>query len=156
MQGKRQNVLMYGGVKSDRPGHLRYVKYMQNAATSQKGAQQSFLPPTSAAANFHTFRAYYQIQEWKSLKSPMTLDPLDWGCEGVKGLLLPVLTDMPAAPEDLLKVVRCNCKTGCASTLCTCRKHGLVCTAACGRCRGKTCVNTAPLTVPDQEYKDDD
>ena len=82
-----------------------------------------------------------------------SLGPRQWGWEVNNRMLLPMLTDLPAAPEELLTVIRCNCQTGCSTTRCTCEKHGLVCTAACGHCRGETCVNVAPVN---QDYEQDD
>ena len=45
---------------------------------------------------------------------------------------------MPA-PDDLLKVVRCKCKSTscnqCGTNLCSCRKNGLSCVSACEECR---------------------
>ncbi|KAL8582347.1 hypothetical protein ACOMHN_037104 [Nucella lapillus] len=97
-------------------------------------------------------RVYFQVQAWKNLNDA-SLDPCQWGWEVANRMLLPMLTDLPAAPEELLTVIRCNCQTDCSTTRCTCRKHGLVCTAACGHCRGETCVNVAPVN---QDYEQDD
>ena len=44
-----------------------------------------------------------------------------------EGEVLPRMTDLPAAPESLLQMIRCNCSSDCASARCTCRKHGLEC-----------------------------
>ena len=54
---------------------------------------------------------------------------------------MPIKTDMPPAPKDLLNIFRCNCKTGCSTKRCTCRRHALECTPACGECRGLSCSN---------------
>ena len=32
----------------------------------------------------------------------------------IDGQVLPILTDLPPAPESLLHIVRCNCKSGCS------------------------------------------
>ena len=47
---------------------------------------------------------------------------------------------MDVAPKALLKVVRCNCKMGCDTLRCSCRKAGLDCSTGCGECRG-ICAN---------------
>ncbi len=47
---------------------------------------------------------------------------------------MPVQTNMPPAPDDLLKIIRCCCKTNCDSKQCTCRRHGLDCSLGCGEC----------------------
>ena len=61
---------------------------------------------------------------------------------------------MEAAPEWLLKVVRCNCKTTsqkqCSTKICSCRRNGLHCVPACGQCHGEGCGN-APEPPPDSD-----
>ena len=62
-------------------------------------------------------------------------------------LLLPTMTDKEPAPENLLVVIRCKCKLSsrnvCGTNLCSCRKSGLKCVAACEGCRGDECNNAA-------------
>jgi len=74
---------------------------------------------------------------------------------------MPVATDPPAAPVNLLKVIRCKCKmdTGqaCSSQTCSCRKHGLPCLSACKNCNGHSCENIASQDVDEfSEYTQDD
>ena len=62
----------------------------------------------------------------------------------MEGQVLPwMLTGLPAAPESLLQMIRCNCSSDCASARCTCLKHGLQCSPACGQCRGAACTNSS-------------
>ena len=61
------------------------------------------LPPTSAAANFHSLRVYFQILEWKG--SGDEISPLEWGWKKSDGKLMPVLTDLPPAPDELMKMI---------------------------------------------------
>ncbi|GFY03960.1 hypothetical protein TNCV_1197391 [Trichonephila clavipes] len=63
------------------------------------------------------------------------------------------MTQRPA-PESLLKIIFCACKTGCG-TSCGCRKIGLNCTAACLECNGDSCTNPSP-TIYINEIDDDD
>ena len=63
-----------------------------------------------------------------------------------RGRHKPQTTDLPPAPDDLLKVVRCQCKTDCYTRRCTCKNHGLECSAACSDCKGISCNNS--LTIP--------
>ena len=139
-------VNLYGGREGDDLDRLRYVKYRQKL--NNMTFQPSRLPPTSSAAKFHLLRAYYQIQEWKSLGS-VNLDPQQWGWELSTNKLLPIMSDKPIAPPELLKTVHCQCKTDCKTARCTCRKHGLVCTIACGECRGESCTNANALESDD-------
>ena len=68
-------------------------------------------------------------------------------------LLMPVKTDMPPAPKDLLRIFRCNCKTGCESRRCTC---GLQCTPACGKCKGLSSSNSPkPFSKSDLDNLED-
>ena len=59
-----------------------------------------------------------------------------------KGILLPIMTDMSVAPEHLLKLTSCGCKTGCQkSSMCGCRRFGIECTSLCSGCNGLNCEN---------------
>uniref|UniRef100_UPI00358E1706 uncharacterized protein n=1 Tax=Myxine glutinosa TaxID=7769 RepID=UPI00358E1706 len=51
------------------------------------------------------------------------------------------------------KMIHCNCSGGCKTQRCTCRKHGLECTSACGHCQDGNCDNMTnePVTEEDDE-----
>ncbi|KAL8569811.1 hypothetical protein ACOMHN_006537 [Nucella lapillus] len=154
-----QKVLVDGGKQGDMLNTLRYVKYMQKLSTSSSAFQPSKLPPTAAAAKFHCFRTYFQVQQWMKLQEDtFQLNAEDWGWEVTGGMLLPILTDIAAASENLLNDIRCNCKTDCQSACCSCRKHGLVCTSACGECRGESCANALSnfIYLGDDDETDDE
>ena len=97
----------------------------------------------SLRAAYHSQRVYFQIQQWKGV----LLKPEDWGWKLSSGKLLPIRTELPPADESLLEFVRCNCKKGCSTQKCTCRKNGLDSSPACGECKGYSCVNSAPPDV---------
>ena len=63
------------------------------------------------------------------------------------------MTDKGVAPENLLVIIRCKCKLSsrnvCGMNLCSCRKSGLKCVAACERCRGDDCNNAEEPFVSD-------
>ena len=65
----------------------------------------------------------------------------DWGWRLPGDQIIPVMTDLPAAPESLLRMVRCNCSSDCVSKRCTWHKYGLECSPACGQCRSTVCAN---------------
>ena len=65
--------------------------------------------------------------------------------------LFPCQTDRAPAPKQILEVIWCKCKTGCSSKRCTWRKHGLLCSAACGECRGVGCENGQQPEPDDNE-----
>ena len=146
--GEKAFVVLYGGKVEDSLDSLRYIKYMQKVSTCSTSFQPCKLPPTSAAAKFHSVKTYFQVQEWMNLKQEeFHLNPMDWGWDVVQSVMLPIFTDIAAAPEDLLNVIRCNCKTDCQTARSSCRKHGLVCTVGCGECRGESCVNAVSKIV---------
>ena len=107
------------------------------------------LQPTDEAAKYHGFRAHLQVVEWKMLDQRFNLSPTEWGWKEMitsqnKKYLTPVRTSKAVAPENLLKVIRCSCKAKkkqCGTNVCTCRKHGIKCIAACGRYHGESCNN---------------
>jgi hypothetical protein len=73
------------------------------------------------------------------------IDATKWGWRLSDNRLEPIMSDQLVAPEDILKVIRCKCKGGCGSTICSCRKNGLMCVSACGTCHGEKCSNTETL-----------
>ena len=68
----------------------------------------------------------------------------------------PVICDLPCAPEDILNLVKCNCKTGRCAPPCKCasQKPPLPCTEMCG-CGGdeQQCDNVERTM---EEMSDDD
>ena len=64
------------------------------------------------------------------------------------------MTDLEPVPKELLNFVHCNCKrtfrNTCATNLCSCRKNGLTCVAACGDCWGESCNNSSAETEEDR------
>ena len=66
------------------------------------------------------------------------------------------MTDKEAGPKNLLAILRCKCKLTsrnvCGTNLCTCRKSGLKCVAACEGCRGDECNNAV---LPGLELQND-
>ena len=80
------------------------------------------------------------------------MDPREWGWKEERGKYIPLLTDNPVAPEFLLNIIRCTCKTGCASKQCQFVKHGLPCTEPCGQCQLKdSCVNCEKTVQPEED-----
>ena len=70
--------------------------------------------------------------------------------------MFPVYTDAVVAPKELLHVMKCNCKTDSSSTRCSCRRHGLFCTAEYREYHGKSCMNCLgrPDGLEDVDYTD--
>ncbi|KAK7491791.1 hypothetical protein BaRGS_00017047 [Batillaria attramentaria] len=128
---------------------LRTGREMQTTPSNSSGISRrcppaafKVLPPTSSAARYHSYRVYFQVQEWANLAEKGELLPENWGWELRENQLLPVTMDLPPAPEVLLNIINCSCKKDCSSGKCSCRKHGLACTTACGECHGISCTNS--------------
>ena len=139
--GEQALVLLYNGKTSDSLDSLRYKHFHEKVATNNLHIHPKTLPPTSAAAKYHSLRVYFQVNEWKGRGTE--LNPLDWGWKKSRtGSLMPMLTDLPPAPDALLKMIRCSCQSDCSSMRCTCRKHNVDCSPACGNCRGSSCSNS--------------
>ena len=103
------------------------------------------MPPTQRVAYFHGLCAHLQIVTWKLLDTAdFQLKPEDRGWQVKNGGLVPVMADKDVAPECLLQVVRCHCKSSenqCKSNRCSHKKYNLSCVATCGECHGEDCHN---------------
>lgn len=152
--GEQALLCLYGADTDDNLDSLRYSRFCQKVSKGTSFLQPENLPPTSAAAVYHSSRVYYQVQDWRGQHE---LQAEDWGWKLKDGKLLPVTTHLPAAHESLLNIVRCNCKSNCSTLRCSCRKHGLECSPACGSCRGTSCFNSPEpdLAVDDSQESED-
>ena len=45
------------------------------------------------------------------------MEPLEWGRDRSDNMLLPMKTHLQPAPDDLLKIIRCQCKSNCDSKI---------------------------------------
>lgn len=112
--------------------------------TTSNSVDPEILSPSKRAIYYHALRVHLQVSQWKHLDLRY-LDPIECEWRFVSGGIEPVKTDLDAAPEWLIKVVRCNCKmtsrNPCNTQSCSCRKNGLKCVEACGSCHGEGCAN---------------
>ena len=100
------------------------------------------LSPTCLVAKHHWHRAYFTVLEWPERR----LDPLAWGWN-METNLTPVVNECPVAPDSLLNLISCSCKTnGCTAT-CGCEKLGVYCSSLCSKCEGASCNNAAPMST---------
>ena len=67
---------------------------------------------------------------------------------------VPIMTDIKPAPEEVLKITLCNCKSNCKTTRCTCRKYGIFCSSICNTCIGSNCDNVNVSYQIDEEDLD--
>ena len=149
LAGENSLVCLYGGRPGQKLDILRYQKYCEKVASRSTRIQPQSLPPTSCAAGFHSLRVRLQVQQWKEHDAGMALG--DWGWNVDDQQVTPVMTSKPPAPAALLQIVRCNCQTDCSSRRCTCRRHGLEWSPACGQCKGTGCTNSGTLSEEDAD-----
>jgi len=143
--GSKLLVMLYGGRSQDTLDLLRYNTYMSMCALRSARLAPERLPPTERAAFYHCLRVHLQVVQWSSLMSE-AINAVEWGWQVDDGSLKPIPTDQKPAPDDLLKFIKCSCKSETRNQCgensnCTCRKNGLPCVPACGNCRGDSCSN---------------
>ena len=152
--GERALVIIYNGRSTDTLDSLRHQRFREKVASSATHVHPQTLPPTSGAAKYHSMRVYLQVQEWKG--SADGLIPTDWGWQLCDEGFVPLQTALAPAPGNLLRVIMCSCcLTDCSSLRCTCKKHNIECTPACGNCRGSGCTNSLQMTCDDDRDDDD-
>ncbi len=141
--GEQFLLKLYGANKAETLDRYRYIAY--NRAISRSSLSSTFklesLPPTSAAAKQHSYRTYHTVQQWVG----NSLSPLEWGWQLKENCLVPTESDNPIAPERLLKMVSCGCKSGCGKQ-CGCRKLALHCSSLCSQCFRQTCTNITQIS----------
>ena len=78
--------------------------------------------PTERVAHYHSLRVHSEV----IMLSNNDLDPKQWGWKLEGSAFAPIMTDLDAAPESLLKFVRCTCKLSsknpCITNVCSCHK----------------------------------
>ena len=121
----------------DKYRYILYMKQVTRKSLTSGGLKLESLPPTSAAAKYHSFKTYYAIQQWLGNDEVISTE---WGCHFRNGMLHPIAIDQPVATEKVLLIVSCGCKTSCGKR-CGCRKVGLFCTPMCSTCYRHTCSN---------------
>lgn len=154
--GEKAIACLYGGRPGEGLDALRYRRFREKVSASTSSVQVHTLPPTAAAASYHSARVHLQVREWLDKLDNMKAE--EWGWDLHDNHYEPRATDLPPAPQALLQVIRCNCKADCDSKRCTCRKHGLDCSIACGACKGVSCANSVLITedTDDPETLDED
>ena len=73
----------------------------------------ALLPLLPCAGYFHGLRVYHQLKAWRIL-SNSDLEPLNWSWQMKDQVFVPIMVDVSAGLEDILKVIRCSCKGLCA------------------------------------------
>lgn len=162
--GRYCAIMLYGAAKdtqltklkkiTDLENFLEKMRYEQFIKTTTKNSavKLSSLLPTVDAIDEHTKRCYFQIQQWLGNEN---IRATDWGWYVKGDSLLPVCMKKPPAPDELLKMIFCQCKKGCGA-LCGCRKVGLYCNSTCSGCSREDCSNSPPVIEEDEDDIDHD
>ncbi|KAG1655742.1 hypothetical protein GQR58_024329 [Nymphon striatum] len=151
----RRSYWLLGDTCAEEVPELRWMLFAQKSKEDQ-----GQLPPTLGSLVPHTARAYHVSSGvhmaliWKTSKEPCPQfpPPTDYFWELVDGRLKPVYCTNLPAPETLLELRKCSCKTGCTKNSCGCKKNNLECTDMCG-C-GELCQNIyheSPLDVDESD-----
>ena len=85
--GEQALVILYNGTPGESLDSLRYKCFYEKVSMNTSCIHPQTLPPTSAAAKYHSLRVYFQILEWKG--SGDKIRPLDWGWKKSDGKLMP-------------------------------------------------------------------
>lgn len=160
ISGERFALELYGLNKYSNLNEARYFKFTMMAKKSnlRSNFDLAKMPPTTEACQQHMLRVYLQVQRWLGNNLP----PSEWGWKlevvreagGDRKILKPITTSKPFAPNDLLYLVSCSCKSACGN-YCGCRKTGLHCSAMCEHCNGLSC-NNATAIDEDEDAIDDE
>ena len=107
------------------------------------------MPPTSNSAKYHILRTLSQAFVWRNAHVPYLEEEsaeLISKCFHLEdNKLVPIMTDQPALSDKVIKLVLCNCKTGCRNKTCVCRRVPINCFILC-HAWGKSdipCTNVA-------------
>ena len=142
----------FGGKGTYSLATMQYNKFVRNCLCLVCIARTS--APTEYATNLHCHRAYYQVMVWAGKEEGMDLrTSAMWIQQDYR--LLPLMSTMNAAPDNLLKIIHCNCFTACKTPRCSCRRYGLPCSTVCGPCQIDECDKPYNRFLP-EELEDDD
>ena len=137
--GCQAMAVLFGGNGTDSLATMRYSIFSKKVVSASTFVSPERLPPTESATKLHCRRAYYQVIVWAGKEEGM--DPRNLGWNLQDNLLVPVMSTMNAAPDNLLKIIHGNCSTACKTLRCSSRRYGLSCTTVCGPCQFEECDN---------------
>lgn len=69
--GENALVAMYGGRQGESLDSLRHRNYLEKVCTKGRQVEPQNLPPTSAAARFHSMRVFLQVKQWQGEDSDL-------------------------------------------------------------------------------------
>ena len=133
--GCQAMAVLFGGNVTDSLATMRYNIFIKKVVSASSFVSPERLPPTESATKHHCRRAYYQVRVWAGKEEGM--DPRNWGWNLQDNRLVPVMSTMNAAPDNMLKIIHGNCSTACKTLRCSCRRYGLPCTTSVDRAKLK-------------------
>ena len=152
--GTRAMISLFNGNQFDSLASIRYSFLSKKVARSKTFITPERIPPTASATKFHSLHTYYQVMVWMDTDNDM--DHTNWGWSVEEDRLIPIMMDQSPAPQILLKMIHCNCSAGCTTVRCSCKKHGLECTSACGHCQEHICDNMSHDPIWEEENNEQD
>ena len=114
--------VLFGGKGTDSLATMRYNTFSKKVVSASSFVTPKRLHPTESATKLHCRRAYYHVMVWAVKDEGM--DPKNWGWILQYNRLVPLISTMNAAPDNLLKIIHCNCSTACKTLCCSCRRYG--------------------------------
>ena len=152
----------YGMAPQVTMNQLRCIYWHKKTASAVKLIPPlKSLPPTEGAFIEHCKRALYQLAVWNTVDKPDPPDihATDWGWQIKDGELIPVTSiQKQYAPNDLLKLLKCNCKANrdrCSTRRCSCMSNDLRCSKFCN-CGADGVVCSRPPDGDDDTDDDND
>ena len=91
---------MFGSDGSSNLERLCYNTFVKKITTAKSFVHPERLPPTTSSTKIHCLRVYNQIMVWMGTDDGM--DALDWRWKVDNNQMVPIMTDMKAAPDNLL------------------------------------------------------
>ena len=146
--------VLFGGKGPDSLATMRYDTFSKTVVSASSFVSPERLPPTESATKLHCRRAFYQVMVWAGKEEGM--DPRNWEWNLQDNRLVPLMSTMNDAPDNLLKSIHCNCSTACKTLRCSCRRYGLPCTTICGPCQIEECDNPYNRFLPEESEDDDE
>ena len=113
-------IALFNGKRGDSLRDLRYTIHCKKVSAVKGFVTPGRPPPIASATKFHSLRSYFQVMMWIGMADGIEVTEWGWNCQDNN--LTPVMLDSNPAPEALLKMIHCNCSTGCSSLRCSCRK----------------------------------
>ena len=124
--GDAARACLYNGKDGDNLDDLRYSKCCSNVATNKARIRPRHCPYFCGDEMW----VYLQVQHLLSERDRVGVDGDGW--KSSPDYDIPI----PPSPDDLLRIIRCNCTTDCSTARCSCSTHNMLCCPACGQCRG--------------------